>query len=726
MSSNKFCYIDNIITKPLRWLSLSFVVGIFGLTMLGTAPANADDVVNLKVLVISTGDATQDLGLAYITPILDEMGVPYDVINSVSQELTTAQLSASPSTTGCALEVAGCVGKYNGVILTSSDLGLNFTPAEWDVLHNYERNFHVREAVLSGWPGTYWDPNAPWGIYLDYGLVYISECNSILPCNAQWTIPADDSKAVFEYVNRTNTLPITDFAFTALPRNDGTGPRDGTIPNVVPLLQTPGGGALVSIIRYTLPAQTTPVREVMLSTITNASFLIHSQVLGYEFVNWVTQGVYVGGRFVHMTAHLDDLFLEDELWNPSIHGTDPLLSYRLNSNDITNAVSQQVAFRATHPLAGNAFKLDFPFNGAGAVEDQTASVLTAKLTDDLVASVVANKNEFRFINHTFTHPVMDKAPVPANALCDYATLSTVSAIKAEITKNRTVWGLLGLPEQSANNRVLVSGNHSGLKDMKCTSTPELHPEMVNVQDDDVPFVTGANPLFFQAAANASVDYLASDSSQLNQNAEQYIIGVNDGSKTDRILLPRWPTSIFYNTTQPDQLADEYNYIFHYRFINAGQDPCVVPGALCAPRDYASILTAEANSTLRHMLTFKKWPHYFHQTNAAKYDVDGNSLQFDWLDSVFTAYEQLFTLPVKNLPYYLIGDKTKERLIANSAIIQATWNRTTNKISLSANKAVPNLLVTGVNGGDLYGGQYLREISINTTPKTFNVNQGLTQ
>lgn len=720
MFKNKQCGFNKIISKPLSWLAAAF-----GLTILGVAPANADDVVNLKVLVISTGDATQDFGLAYITPILDEMGVPYDVINSADQELTTAQLSTSPSTTGCALEVAGCIGEYNGVVLTNSDLGMNFTPAEWDVLHNYEKNFHVREVVLSGWPGTYWDPNEPWGIYLDYGLVYTSVCNSILPCNAQWTIPAADSKAVFEYVNRTNSLPVTDFAFTAVPRNDGTGPRDGTIPNVVPLLQSPAG-ALVSIIRYTIPAQTTPVREVMLSTITNASFLIHSQVLGYEFVNWVTQGVYVGGRFVHMTAHLDDLFLPDELWDTATQTTNPELTYRLTSDDITNAVSQQTAFRSAHPTVSNTFMLDFPFNGAGAVVDPAATTLQVNNTDGLVSAVIANKNQFRYINHTFTHADMDKAPVPANAPCDYPTLTTVSAIKAQITKNRTVWGLLALPEKTANNRVVVTGNHSGLKDRKCTDYPELHPEMANVQDDDVPFVTGANPLLFQAFASAGVDYVASDTSQLNQALEQYISGVNDSSSSDRILSPRWPANVFYNVTQPEQLVDEYNYMFYGRFIKAGQDPCAIPGAICSPRDYAGILAAEADSAIRHMLTFKKWPHFFHQTNVAKYNADGNTLQFDWLDSVFTAYEQLFTLPVKNLPYYLIGDKTKERLVAKSATIQAAWNRTTNKISLSANKAVPNLLVTGVNGGDLYGGQYLKEISINTTPKTFNVNQGLTQ
>lgn len=708
-----------------------FMPMALGLAVLGTPVAFADNAVNLKVLVITTGDATQDAGLAYIQPVLDEMGVPYRLLNASSENLTDAMLSSSPD--GCGATPAGaaavgCVGNYNGVILTNADLAGQFTSSEWDILHAYETNFKVREAVLSGWPATYGDSN---GTYLDYGLVYSS--SPVTPYNALWTIPTPtvnptiNSKTIFEFANTANPLPITDFAFAATPRNNGTndtGPKDGTIPNVVPLLKTPAGEALVSVIQYKIPNQTTPAREVLMSTISNAWFLTHSQVLSYEFVNWATQGVFVGTRSVYMSTHLDDLFLANDQWDPASRTTNPLLIYRLDNTDIANAVSKQTAFRAAHPTAGNTFKLDFAFNGAGAVMDSAAALPVVNLVDPLVAAVVANKAQFRFINHTFTHADMDKAPVPATAACDYPTLTTVAKIKAEITKNRTVWGLLGLPEQSANNRVLVSGNHSGLKDRNCTDDPANHPEMDNVQNDDVPFVTGANSKFITAAANANVDYLASDTSQLNQNVEQYITNamINDGSSTDRLILPRFPANIFYNVRTPEQLVSEYNYIFHDRLA----DPCNTPGAICETRDYPAILIAEANTALMHMLSFKRYPHFFHQGNVARYNTAGNTLQFDWLNAVYTTYEKLFKLPVKNLPYYQIGDITKESLTAKSATINATWNRTTNQVTLSANKSVPNLPVTGITGGTLYGGQLIRQVGINTTPKVFTVNQALTQ
>ena len=45
-------------------------------------PAIADNTVKLRILVITAGEVAEDMGFAYIKPFLDEMGVPYDVLNA--------------------------------------------------------------------------------------------------------------------------------------------------------------------------------------------------------------------------------------------------------------------------------------------------------------------------------------------------------------------------------------------------------------------------------------------------------------------------------------------------------------------------------------------------------------------------------------------------------------------------------------------------------------------
>ena len=220
-------------------------------------------------------------------------------------------------------------------------------------------------------------------------------------------------------------------------------------------------------------------------------------------------------------------------------------------------------------------------------------------------------------------------------------------------------GASGPSRRSENNRVLISGAHSGLKDRKCTDDPALHPEMFDVQADDMAFDAGRRQSAIPSSRcqTRAWNILPPTHRSAAQNVEQYIAQYEDGSPADRLMLPRWPTNIFYNVTNPSQLEDEYNYIYHGRYVNAGQNPCEIPRAICSPRNYAEILMVEADTGITAYADLNKWPHFFHQANLARYDESGNTLQFDWLNAVFTEYEKLFKLPVKNYPYYLIGDQT---------------------------------------------------------------------
>ena len=60
-----------------------------------STPAFADNAVKLKILLLTTGEVTDDIAYAYIKPVLDEMGVPYDVLNAKTQDLTAAMLASN-------------------------------------------------------------------------------------------------------------------------------------------------------------------------------------------------------------------------------------------------------------------------------------------------------------------------------------------------------------------------------------------------------------------------------------------------------------------------------------------------------------------------------------------------------------------------------------------------------------------------------------------------------
>jgi len=830
--------------------------------VLGSADGKAaltDVSLDLKVLVVSSGNANEDIGLDLIDDVLNEMGVPYDVLDSSRETLTAARLSTQQR------------GHYNGIILTNSELyvsgnGSGFTLQEWQILHAYERDFSVREAVLSGFPST----NA--SLDLDYGMTNI---DFDINFSASWLSPAGGPE-YFEYVNTKIPLEFKDgFAFFAQPRADGTGPM------VQPLLvdRMDINRTLISLLNYP------DGREVLLSTITNAWYFIHSNVLAYEFVNFATKGLFIGARQVYLSAHMDDVFLPNDLWNTATNATDETLQYRLSAADIVNTVNQAKQFQNQYPTI-KQFDLDLAFNGNGveityqstekrmpadrayfkstelkptkqqlsamvmqfslpsgdnatlesaklnlwintatktsdsllmgdntmpqlaipqlampknividtpiidrannarvcqitpsrldnalkdlkltenaistmidpsncitfAITDQpnvtvdissivkawtlgqknnglivlatdnnvisfatlddkdkthvpqlALVVKTITNLDALTKSIVKYKNDFRFINHTFTHRTM-------NASNGVGYPESVF----EIDENRKMWDILQLPKRVENDAVLVTGNHSGLLDFNNTEFDT---------SDDIPYPEGKNNEFMRAAQDLGVRFLASDSSQLNQATEAFVPGF------DIILLPRWPANVYFNTTTANELTDEYNYVFYERFINAGQDPCMIPGAICAPRTFQEIMQAEADIALRHMLSYRMWSHFFHQSNMKNYDGMGNTLIYGWLQAVLNEYEKYMTLPITNPEYFDIGKKTENRLGHRDVAIKGVWDVTKNVVTLSAAKPVKKVLLTGIAGGQWYGGQRLIEIDLSTKPKEMVVDRALSQ
>lgn len=826
---------------------------LLALTLSSTQVALADTV-NLKVLVISTGNAAEDEGLDLMDDVLIQLGVPFDVIDSSRDTLTPERLSSATT------------GNYNGVILTNAELylpggGSGFTAEEWAALHNYERAFGVRESVLSGFPAT----NPALG--LDYGMNSDAIGVGVVPGSSFtgiWKAPAGGPE-LFEYINTSKSLAINDFAFASEPAQlyVGEPAQFNGRPLVQPLLTSQADPAktLISVVKYP------DGREVLLSTIANAPFLLHSQALAYEFLNFATKGVFIGARQVYLAAHVDDLFLPNTLWNPDLNINDETREYRMTPADVTNLVTAQNTLRSRYPTMREVVT-DFAFNGSGAIPEvpvpdrqllavadthvssllpgsnfgasreaviksgflgfdtnnflvrfdvpvNTSTALTrAQLTfrnrttgasslsicrittswaegdgwliagatwwqsaifrfwnnsggdydgssciavnnaggasstfdvtpivqrwisgaanhgfivrmrgmgetrvntreagatvapmltlsyapvpaEPLTGSIVANRNAFRFINHSFTHADMD-----TSSGMDYMTATN------EIQQNQSIWRQLGLPEYNENISIMVTGEHSGLRDDNGT---ELDTS------DDIQYPMGRNLQFLQAASDTGIRYLASDSSQVNQNVESYVPGLNI------LLLPRYPTNIFYNTSTPAENTDEYNFIFHERHLLAGKDPCTLPGAICQPRNYSQILDAEADNAVRHMLTYRPWPHYFHQANLYRYNTAGDTLLTDWLRVVAARYEGLFNLPVKSLPYYQIATLTQERLRARNANVSGQWDLATGTVTLrAASNAV--ISVTGVENGEVYGGQVQRRVTVGPTPVTFRVNR----
>jgi hypothetical protein len=651
-----------------RWrLSTAFSILLLlmgGLAACDPVPPTGRSV-DLKVLVVSTGDRATDAGLELMARTLDQIGVPYDVLDSSTTTLTDAML------------FTGNRGHYNGIIITQADLftptGSGFTLEEWQRLHAYERDFKVQESVISGFPAT--DPSRD----LDYGM---GTTGGQATTVGRWANTAG-TRRMFGYVNTANALLVEEWSVWGVPRNDGTGPT------VVPLLVDDANPDHVLVSRLVYPDG----RQVLLSTVGNAWYRLHSNVLAYQFLDFATKGLFIGGRYISLATHVDDMFLADDLWDPVANQTDFNQSYRMTPADVDAAIAAQNAFRAEHPLASD-WMIEFPFNGSGA-----------NPADPLTQRVLQDADEFSWINHTYNALQMDRlCPDPDEPQPPECPVTPYEVAYDDIAQNRVAWQQLGLPGYTEGLQYLLSDSHAGLHDRQGT---EEDPS------DDIPFPEGANPNFLQAAQDLGVRYIASDSSRPNQDREQRVPGF------DLFLLPRYPTNVYVNAHTPELDTDEYNWIYYERYIAQGQDPCTVPGAICAPRSYEEILDAEADFTVNHMLSGKEWPHYFHQSNLHAYE--GNrSLLLDWMDAVMTRYEQIFTLPVRTPLAPELGPAAEDRIVAAEQNVRGWLDIDTGQVTLLADGPA-NPLVTGIVGGEVYGGNSISKVAVSAAPRTFTVD-----
>ena len=378
----------------------ALLVGVLSPTTAGAAPGHS---VELRVLVLSVGDRAADTELDLIAGVMDNIGVPYDTLDVLTTDLTVDQLRT------------GDVGHYNGVIVTDAELGGldDFSAVEWAILHEYERDFNVRQSVLSGFPTT----NAG----VDYGMTSIQGATTH---TAAWT---GTGASAFPYVGPEVPF-VNQFGFTAVPRNSG-----GVVGTVMMEDSAAPGRAMLTDLQYS------DGRRVLLSTLNHLPTDLHSMVMAYAFIDFATQGLHIGAPQVYLAAHIDDLFLASAMWDVDTDALSLTETYRTTAADLTAAVAAQNALIAAHPTLAD-FAMEMTFNGVGL-----------GVSDPLTQAVQANQSAFTFLNHTYSHPNLDTV----NG-ADQATISF------EIAQNVALWSSYGFPGLPNAGRALVTGQHSGL------------------------------------------------------------------------------------------------------------------------------------------------------------------------------------------------------------------------------------------------------------------------
>ena len=390
------------------------------------------DTLDLRLLVIAAEEG--DPNLIAITDLLKRLGTPFDVIITSRECLAQKRLWCESH------------ANYQGVILASGgldwyrsegDYGENGLRDEaWQILARFEARFGIRQVVFQACGSA---DQEMWGLRFDAAPEPV-----LAPLTATLT---DAGRQVFWYLNGTRPISLHNASVCQATTVD-----DST----VPLLVTPEGLAVGAIRRYA------DGRECLALTMSHSPDATHSLLLGYGLINWVTRGVFVGARRVYLGLQVDDIFGATRLWDPQRKSGEDGRICRLTAKDVASLLTMLDEIQAREPNAAK-IEIDLAYNGGG--------VSLFSKDDTLVPALMQQQIRFRWINHTFSHQLLNEVGYETGL--------------REIQLNQRTEQSLGLVRYHAD----------------CLVTPEL---------------SGLNnAAFLWAAKDAGVRYLVSDTSRDN-------------------------------------------------------------------------------------------------------------------------------------------------------------------------------------------------------------------
>jgi hypothetical protein len=575
--------------------------------------------VGLRALVVAVDSG--DFGVPTWRATLDRVGAAYDVLYTKITPLTASTL-VRPDT----------AGRYNAILLTSSALlyfdgtayvsGLDST--EWNTLWAYERDYAVRQVALYASYGTW--PES-------YCLAGSSEGGvGDTPLLASLTATG---AGVFDYLNPSALVPIT---------------QSYVYRTRIPI--GCNGSAVLTNGADVLGVRSTSVdgRQLLALTFTSNQYLLQADLLTYGLLRWASRGLFLGEQRHFLNVDVDDWFNTADHYFPDGHiQTDP--GYQVSGHDAYNLNQRQTALRTSFPLAAG-FTLNLALNGGDA--DLTAGTACSPNgdIDTLTATTRCLSANFRWVNHTLTHPELN--------FTNYATSAN------EISANRTVASTLGL---SSPDSVLKTGEYSGLGVYNNDPNNDVDPPTDHG-------LGASNTALLTAARDLGVRYVHGNMSFPSHVPSCFNCGIVHPLQPALTIVPDWPTNIAYHTTEPAEETAFYNSFYG----PSGRFP-YWPANLT----YNQIIDYEAGVALSHLTTGSIYSHTLHIANIRDYGA-GRTLLTDWLSALFTKYSALYAVPILNPDWPGIGAYATGRIGHFAELaggVDAVYDSTTGSITVSS-------------------------------------------
>ena len=308
------------------------------------------------------------------------------------------------------------------------------------------------------------------------------------------------------------------------------------------------------------------------------------------------------------------------------------VKYRINGSELQAFANWQSANQADALTAG--FRAAFAFNGYGA---------RAAGQDDLSDKARALGPTFGWINHTWDHVEMN-------------AMSYADAYQ-ELSQNDQFALGSGLSRYSTEN--LVTPSLTGL----------------------------ANAEVMRAAYDIGIRQTVSDSSVPSENNPSPNAGYYNPQMPQMLMLPRHPTDLYFNVSQPSDWIAEYQALHSVTLT------------------YDQIIAAVSDVLLRYLLRGDVDPWMFHQANLR--DIGGGHTLFtDLMDATLQKYAARATFPVQSPTMDELADRVTARMQFAASGASATiegGSKLTVQVTTAATVPITGLCTPS---GESYGGQQI--------------------
>ncbi|RKK92466.1 hypothetical protein BFJ68_g15877 [Fusarium oxysporum] len=604
---------------------IGFVVA--ALSLLGASDAQTSSDTPVTVASAATLDSTvliiapDEYSASTASLGLQGYGIPFEnlLVPQAGIDLPSMNSSASH-------------GNYGGIIVIGS-VSYNYdgnwhsalTNAQWTTLYEYQANFHVRMVRINEYPGPRFGASAIAGGCCDNGveqLVSITDTSDFVTANVK--INAGLSTKGLYHVPAT----ITDTSTTRQVAEFGTAQGFSSKSVAAVINNFNGREQFVWFLSWAPDWSQT------------SAFLQHTHI------HWMTRGLFLGKRKIHLGCQIDDIQLHAELYYPAGQ------LFKIRADDLDAHVNWQNNLKTRLP-AGSDFRLELAHNGNG----------------DIIAATGGNGNEQNVCvpDYAVDPEIPPNTPLewvkPPGTGTDLWPAEFVEYGWSLSCAKRDAFAKWFLNKDNLNQFAHLSHTFTHLSLNNATyhdASREIHFNqawMAQMGIDKAtrfsahglipPAITGLhNADVIKAWLDNGISYVVGDNTRvpLRNPSNKFwplISTVAANGYDGLVILPRFATTIYYNCDTAECTTMEW--------VNTSG----------GSGGFSDLLAQAKNDNTRYLLSLMSDPYMFHQANLRQTDMPtitvGDqtgkmSLVMSWVETITQEMTRLTNWPITSLKH----------------------------------------------------------------------------